>query len=76
MNPHDIVLAWSMLPGCFRSGGAIEYVKSGKEIPELLLPGRALMKMKESQPEAQYYKFISTDWQNVAPWFIKIMCGK
>lgn len=54
----------------------MEYVKSGKEIPELLLPGRALMKMKESQSEAQYVKFIETNWQNVAPWFIKIMCGR
>lgn len=36
----------------FRSGGAIAYVKAGKEIPELLLPGRLLQRMPTAVREA------------------------
>ncbi len=68
---HRELLSLSMHPGCYPSEGALWYVKRGKEIPDHLLPGRALMKMSPEYRE----KFIKTDFSNVAPWWIKVLCG-
>lgn len=58
------------LPGCFRSGGALAYVQAGKEIPELLLPGRLIMKQPE-RTRAALRGLTSRTASNVPDWVIK-----
>lgn len=58
------------LPGCYRSGGALAYVQAGKEIPELLLPGRLIMRQPE-KTRAALRELTSREASNVADWFIK-----
>jgi len=57
------------LPGCF-AGGAISYVKSGKEIPEYLLPGRFIARLPEEQRVA-LRELTSRAASNVPDWYIK-----
>ncbi len=54
-----------------RSGRLKRLIAEGKPIPEMLLPGRAFMAMSPSH-RADLAK---TDFSNVAPWWIKIVCG-
>jgi hypothetical protein len=72
MDAHNDLLIRTALPGCYPSEGAMYYVRQGKEIPEILLPGRALMRMNENTRQ----RYVNTNWQNVSPWWIKIMCAR
>ena len=67
-----IWLTWH--PGTYPSEGAKHYIRRGKEIPDLLLPGRTLMRIKKNDPK-YFEKIINTNWKNAAPWWVKVMCG-
>lgn len=60
--------------GALPSEGARHYLRRGTEIPDVLLPGRTLQRLKRNAPK-YYEKLINTNWQNVAPWWIKVMCS-
>lgn len=72
LDVHDSLVMLTYIPGCYPSEGAMHYVKRGKEIPDMLLPGRLLMRMDSKTRDT----YANADWTNAAPWWIKIMCGK
>ena len=69
-NMHDAMLTLNFGP-LSSSPGIKYYIDRGLEIPDRLLPGRALMRMSPEYRE----KLIKTDFSNVAPWWIKVICG-
>lgn len=71
---NEFSLSASVLPGRYPSEGARWYIKRGKEIPDDLLPGRAITKLNHMFPGA-LTDLKSADMANVATWWIKIVCG-
>ncbi len=71
-DPHGALLHWSVHPGCYPSEGAMHYVRNGREIPDLLLPGRALMRMG---PEERAAIVKAINQSEPATWWVKVMCG-
>jgi hypothetical protein len=74
MDVHELALHLSVRVGSAPSDGLMYYVRRGKEIPDHLLPGRALQRLQRNVPRS-YEALVRTDWQNVSPWWIKIMCS-
>lgn len=58
------------LPGVFRSGGAISYVRDGKPIPDYLLPGR-LVQRTSPEVRSALGALTSDRVRDAAPWAVK-----
>ncbi len=58
------------IPGCYRSGGALEHVRAGKPIPEALLPGRLVERMPPEH-RAALRELTSHQAQSMAPWAVR-----
>lgn len=77
MTPHsllaEIAVSCSTLPGRYRSGGAIAYVRAGSRIPDELLPGRYVGNLPPHERET-LARLSSGDAQP-APWFLQTIVG-
>lgn len=69
---HNYLLYLACGPTPYPSRGAIHYIERGSEIPDALLPGRALMRMNERDREG-LTKTINTS--TPAPWWVRLMCS-
>ena len=65
--------AW-FVSGRYRSGGALAYVGSKEGIPEILLPGRFLMKQPADVRES-LARLTSDDHLRTAPWAVRALIG-
>lgn len=72
---HDLIFSGSCNPGCYPTEGVSYYIRKGQEIPDYLLPGRPLMNLKKNSP-MEFERLVNANLANVAPWWIKVMCGK